>query len=179
MAAGLVKSAIKFTKVFDESKGRFLLVLLVRSDDTRLISLKFFLTDGNDVWRTETSFEELCGSLSGRQDDNMKHLTKRIGSSRLEYFEESWTLFFSVPGKTSSLRFAADTSGPPSVARLELMISLADASEWTVQPEPDALPSLTLRKKKAHNVLTVDKEGMSLVNPRSKKIPKSRGIEFD
>ncbi|XP_077503397.1 uncharacterized protein LOC144113890 isoform X4 [Amblyomma americanum] len=98
---------LKHSKVFDDSKGRFFLVLLTEASDERLSKLSLSITDGNSVWKAATSFEESCGSLKSRREENVKHLMKRISNCRLESIDdaEELTVTLVPPGKTYELKF--------------------------------------------------------------------------
>ncbi|XP_077503394.1 uncharacterized protein LOC144113890 isoform X1 [Amblyomma americanum] len=104
---------LKHSKVFDDSKGRFFLVLLTEASDERLSKLSLSITDGNSVWKAATSFEESCGSLKSRREENVKHLMKRISNCRLESIDdaEELTVTLVPPGKTYELKFKKSADG--------------------------------------------------------------------
>lgn len=170
---------VKLSKLFEDSKGRFLLVLLTQPSDTRFEKLNFSLTDGSDVWKASTTFEECCGSLNGKYDENMKHLRKRMSSSRLQYLYDELSVLFVPPGKTYELKLLKSVSASVAVERLNLMISIADSRDMVAQSDQESPLHLASSRRKAKAQPIADKQGMSLVNPRSKKIPKVKGIEFE
>lgn len=176
---------LKHCKVFDDSKGRFFLVLLVEESDARLYKLGFSLTDGNNVWKAETSYEESCGSLNSRREENVKHLMKRVSNCRLETCEgvDDLSIVLVPPGKTYELKFKKSTGGSAALQRLDLLVAVAEAGDLKTLVEPAGDDSIAVfppkRTKSSKEAAPVDKEGMSLLNPRSKKITTSRGIDFD
>ncbi|KAL1416574.1 hypothetical protein MTO96_027796 [Rhipicephalus appendiculatus] len=176
---------LKHSKVFDDSKGRFFLVLLSEEDDARLSKLNLSMTDGNNVWKATTSFEESCGSLNSRREENVKHLIKRVSNCRLETCDETDepSVMFVPPGKTFELKFKRATGSSAAIERLDLLVAVADAGDLKTlvdSADNDAmLVAPAKRSKSRKETAPVEKEGMSLLNPRSRKIPTKRGIDFD
>ncbi|KAH7971698.1 uncharacterized protein LOC119374351 [Rhipicephalus sanguineus] len=178
--------SLKHSKVFDDSKGRFFLVLLTEEDDARLSKLSLSITDGNNVWKATTSFEESCGSLNSRREENVKHLIRRVGNCRLETCDETdeLSVMFVPPGKTYELKFKKATGASAAIERLDLLVAVADAGDLKTlvdSADNDALlvAPANKRSKSRKEAAPVEKEGMSLLNPRSRKIPTKRGIDFD
>lgn len=176
---------LKHSKVFDDSKGRFFLVLLTEENDARLSRLNLSVTDGNSVWKAATSFEESCGSLNSRREENVKHLIRRVGNCRLETFDETdeLSVMFVPPGKTYELKFKKATGASAAIERLDLLVAVADAGDLKTLVDAvdnDAMVVASAKRSKSRKeAAPVEKEGMSLLNPRSRKIPTSRGIDFD
>lgn len=177
---------LKHSKVFDDSKGRFFLVLLTEKNDARLSKLNLSITDGNSVWKASTSFEESCGSLNSRREENVKHLIRRIGNCRLETCDDTDELSVTLlpPGKTYELEFKKATSASAALERLDLLVAVADAGDLKIlvdSVDNDTMVAVASakRSKSRKESAPVEKEGMSLLNPRSRKIPTSRGINFD
>nr|XP_037274442.1 LOW QUALITY PROTEIN: uncharacterized protein LOC119167120 [Rhipicephalus microplus] len=176
---------LKHSKVFDDSKGRFFLVLLTEEGDARLSKLKLFITDGNGVWKATTSFEESCGSLNSRREENVKHLIRRVGNCRLESCDDADELSVTLvpPGKTYELKFKKATGMSAAIERLDLLVAVADAGDLKTlvdSVDNDAMLFAPAKRSKSRKeAAPVEKEGMSLLNPRSRKIPTKRGIDFD
>ncbi|XP_077537880.1 uncharacterized protein LOC144149990 [Haemaphysalis longicornis] len=177
---------LKHFRVFDDSKGRFFLVLLVEASDARLYKLQFSLTDGTNVWKAETSYEESCGSLNSRREENVKHLMKRVSNCRLETcdgVDDDLSIVLVPPGKTYELKFKKSSGGSAVLQRLDLLVAVAEAGDLKTLVDATDDESVAVfppkRTKSSKEAAPVDKEGMSLLNPRSKKITTSRGIDFD
>lgn len=176
---------LKHCKVFDDSKGRFFLALITEASDARLSTLSLSITDGNSIWKAATSFEESCGSLNSRREENIKHLIKRISNCRLEFVDaEELTVTLVPPGKTCELKFkkSADVSG--ALQRLDLLVTVAEAGDLktlvdTVDEDTTYVSPSKKPKSRKKEAVPVEKEGMSLLNPRSRKITMSKGVDFD
>ncbi|XP_077522723.1 uncharacterized protein LOC144133480 [Amblyomma americanum] len=177
---------LKHSKVFDDSKGRFFLVLLTEASDARLSKLSLSITDGNSVWKAATSFEESCGSLKSRREENVKHLMKRISNCRLESIDdaEELTVTLVPPGKTYELKFKKSADVSAALQRFDLLVAVAEAGDLktlvdTVDEDILAVSPSKRAKSRKQEAVPVEKEGMSLLNPRSRKITMSKGVDFD
>ncbi|XP_064464087.1 uncharacterized protein LOC135375272 [Ornithodoros turicata] len=172
--------SLRYQKVFENENGRFLLVLLVNSSDIKFENVQFTLSDGNNVWKANTSLEDICG-LRGSSDENAKHVMKRIKNSQLDSVDkERPSLSLLPPGRPHQLSFVKSNYDSLAGERLNMMISIANSEEMKMSLEhEDTLPTLVHKKPKISKVQVKPKAGMSLHNPGSRKITKERGVDFD
>lgn len=87
------------------------------------------------------------------------------------------------PGKTYELKFKKSSGSSAVLQRLDLLVAVAEAGDLKTlvdSTDDDSVATFPpKRSKSSKEAVPVDKEGMSLLNPRSKKITTSRGIDFD